>query len=245
MKRLLFALTVVLGLGVSSANPASSATYTFTNLTIPGSTETSGNYAFHLNDLGDVVVHTDTGLNDVYNLHTKTYTPIPNDPAATLTVAGGVNNAGKIVGYYFTSAGGILGFSLSGGVFTTVQYPPGSTDTLLFDVSNNGQLAGLFYPGASGVQTGFVYSEGVFTAASVPAAWGYSTGLNGLNNAGTVVGYYLPNGAPIVGFYDQGVTYSISTGRSPRSRGPRATRRLIFTESMTPASCSAPRGTTS
>src|SRR5262249_29857657 len=73
------------------------------------------------------------------------YTTI-NDPLSTQnTIAGGINNAGQIVGYYSGSGGYYLGFVDSGGVFTTLNANDPSlpaVSTILAGINASGQIVG-------------------------------------------------------------------------------------------------------
>ena len=84
----LFLASATMACGLALATPASSATYNFVTLSVPGATP--GNYlaVSGINDLGQAIVTEEepnvsfdfTTINDVYNWHTDTYTPLPAYP---------------------------------------------------------------------------------------------------------------------------------------------------------------------
>ncbi len=102
-----------------------------------------------------------------YNRAHPTYTFTSIDvPEATLTAAQGINAAGQVAGWYWTSDGRDHGFVLSKGEFTTIDYP----DAYYTDVRGigpNGELVGTFAGQEEPVEAyhGFVMSAaGGFTA---------------------------------------------------------------------------------
>jgi hypothetical protein len=226
MKKFLSTTVATAVCGLLGAAPAWSATYTFTTLTIPGAPAGSFQFASSVNDLNEAIVTAEppdvtfnfTAVDDIYNLGTKTYTPIPPDPAAdsgpyNSTQALGINNSGQIVGFYhpIPAVGSAwAGFSLSGGSFTTVIYPAGSTYSYPFGVNDHGQMVGIFY---DGVQTnGYVESSGAFRTADVPVAWGNNTFMEALNDSGTAVGGYTPATATASQvFASSSFVYSLAT----------------------------------
>lgn len=64
-------------------------------------------------------------------------------PGATMTAAQGINAAGEVVGWYFTTDGRQHGFVMKGTGFTTVDYP-GAFYTDVRGIGPNGELVGTF-----------------------------------------------------------------------------------------------------
>ena len=113
---------------------------------------------------------------------------------ARTNFANGINNFGRIVGYYQnppTSPG--IGFLYSDGVFTKIV-APNSEGTQLYGINNAGQIAGTSYPLAEGRPHGFLYSNGTFSTIEAPGA--VITYARGINDAGDIVGYFrMPDGS--------------------------------------------------
>jgi len=199
----LFLASATMACGLALATPASSAAYNFVTLSVPGATP--GNYlaVSGLNDLGQAIVTEEepnvsfdfTTIDDVYNWHTNTYTPLPAYPGSTpnSTQSFDINNAGVVVGDYHATGIVWSGFTLSGGSFTPVIYPAGSPYSYPIGISNNGDLAGLWVDD-SGNLHGYVRIGSTFTSLDVPASWGNETSGSAINNAGTAVGIYSPPG---------------------------------------------------
>src|SRR5690242_7070432 len=75
-------------------------------------------------------------------------------PGASVTVAGGINPRGDIVGRYIT-AGVQHGFLLSSGTFNTID-PPGSVATEATMINSEGDIVGVYVH--AGVTHGFLLS---------------------------------------------------------------------------------------
>ena len=185
--------------------------------------------ALSINDNGQVLVsaldvsgteppgrqHVD--FNDVYDIHTHTFTALPAFPGAVAnsTLANGINDSGQIVGQYdpgvtTTPDGAGIAFLYSGGVYTTVN-PFNDSDSNIFAlaISNNGLITGaddnIDSMGNALSSQGFVGSGSLYTAFQVGSVPGTFTVGRGVNDSGTVAGYYgLPSGASGVFLYSGG-----------------------------------------
>ena len=106
----------------------------FTTFDVPGSAAPSGTVGLGINDHGEVVGTTWTGMatRRGFVLSKGVYTTL-DVPGAALTVAEGINNAGQIAGLYFDADGNEHGFVLSNGVYTTIDVPGSVCDRGLFD----------------------------------------------------------------------------------------------------------------
>ena len=227
MRTLLLGFVAAAWCGLCGVAPAWSApSYTFTTLSLPGAVAGDFIFGSSINDQGQVVVSAEvpgvsfdfTAIDDIYNMHTGTYTPLPAYPGSSpdSTEAFSINNAGQIVGEYHTAGISWGGFLLSGGSFSPVTYPAGSTHSYPIDNGNNGQIVGS-YLNASSVLSGYTKSGSTYSAIGVPAAWGYGGLPNGVNKFGTIVGQYLPTGAPLdynyaESFIDAGGVYTQAAG---------------------------------
>jgi uncharacterized membrane protein len=101
-----------------------------------------------------------------------------------ISAAGGINNAGQIVG--FNNLG--KGFLLSGGSYTDFAVP-GSLVTSARGLNDAGQIVGVYDAQVLGPDHGFVLSGGSYTSIDVSGA--AMTDPNGINNAGDIVGVYF------------------------------------------------------
>jgi len=125
---------------------------------------------------------------------TYTYTTLDHPLGFNITEATGINAAGQIVGYYYSSSSGTAnGFLYSGGMYTTLDDPLGVRGTFLHGINARGQIVG-DYLDSSGVPHGFLYSRGSFTTLNEPLAVGYVTDANGINANGEIVGDYYNGG---------------------------------------------------
>jgi probable HAF family extracellular repeat protein len=117
---------------------------------------------------------------------TYTYTTI-DDPSGRNTQAFGINNAGQVVGQYFSN-NATHGFLYSGGTYATLDDPSSSNVTKAFGINDAGQIVGI-YQGAGLESHGFLYSGGNYATVDDPFA-ADGTVATGINNAGEVVGSY-------------------------------------------------------
>jgi hypothetical protein len=143
----------------------------------------------------------------VYNLVTKSFTPInlPSSFSATSITATGINDAGVISGYFTNGLGATLGFIDDGGTFTSYNDPSGS-DTMFLGINSSDEVVGS-YMAASGETEGLLFNLGTNTFQTVndpfgsldPAFGVTGTTINGINNAGDLVGFYS-DGTNVNGF---------------------------------------------
>lgn len=142
----------------------------------------------------------------LYNISSASFTAV-TFPGATSTTATGINNAGVISGFY-TDAGGVVhGFIDNGGTYTSFDDPSGGgTNTMLLGLNNEGLAVGSFVDG-SGETQGLILNIGTVAwqtisdpGASATAAFNVTgTTVNGLNDAGDLVGFYS-DGTNVDGF---------------------------------------------
>jgi uncharacterized membrane protein len=114
-------------------------------------------------------------------------------PGSYETDAAGINNAGQIVGSFFSgqpspSGQPLHGFLYNNGAFTILD-PPGSDLTVASAINNVGQIVGNYYTGTtSGVRYTFLYTQGGgFTTIETPD-YLYPFSPTGINDAGTILG---------------------------------------------------------
>jgi hypothetical protein len=140
----------------------------------------------------------------------NTFTP-QNFPGAVQTMVVGINGAGSTAGIYMDAGGTTHGYTDIGGVFTTVD-EPGTVFNQALGINSSNTTVGYFALDQAAGQMGqSAYSQlnGVFTNinALLPATNQNSQAV-GINNAGNIVGFYLPTAATSIGFLDQGGTIS-------------------------------------
>jgi parallel beta-helix repeat protein len=107
-------------------------------------------------------------------------------PDAISTSAGGINDAGDLVGNVTTRDRKAHGFLLRDGRFTLIDYPDASS-TGVATLNNKGDIIG-FYVDSTGKERGFVLSGGRFALIEYPGA--DMTRPIGINNRGDIVGMF-------------------------------------------------------
>lgn len=186
---------------------------TFTSVSDPSTpvAPTTVNQLLGVNDNGQAVgFYLDATGNSqayLYNITAKSFTPItlPGSFDAMNTTATGINDAGVISGFYTNTGGTTLGFIDNGGTFTSYNDPSGS-DTMFLGINASDEVVGSYLDG-SGVTEGLLFNSGSATfqtvddpLASAMSAFGVNgTTINGINNAGDLVGFYS-DGTNVNGF---------------------------------------------
>jgi uncharacterized membrane protein len=181
---------------LAMAQAAQAGNYTFTTIPLPGLPAGDNPGALSINDVGSVVLiggsATADDVTTIYNIHSHTYTPIPGFPGAPAgqTAPSAINNAGQIVGNYFTiSIGSYQGFLLSGGSFTTIAPPQtlGTNFSEATGINNTGQIVGGWAIVSNHVQ-GFVLSGSFYTTLNAAPPATNATVPVSINDLGQIVG---------------------------------------------------------
>jgi hypothetical protein len=155
--------------------------------------------------------------------------PNPSPPPTTFfTQVYGPDAAGDTVGFYVDTAGLNHGFTDIGGTFSTVDRPGTSFNQLLGINQNGTEIAGYSStnPAGNTLQEAFSLVTGTTNYTDINALLVAKFGPNfnsqatGVNNTGTVVGFYQPTTTTFAGFEDKGglissVTFPGSTNTTP------------------------------
>jgi uncharacterized membrane protein len=158
----------------------------FTSINAPGEAYT---HLTGINNSGGIVGVAKLG-NSGFLYKGGNFTPI-NIPHADWVNPHGINDSGHIVGSY-QDTHGFHGFLYIGGTFTPIDVPgspPPDYDnhTEALAINNSGHIVGSYWD-AHGIH-GFLYAGANLTRINVPGA--FSTVASGINNFGSIVGYYL------------------------------------------------------
>lgn len=129
-----------------------------------------------------------------------------NFPGSAQTMVTDINGAGSTVGIYMDTAGTTHGYTDIGGVLRTVDQA-GTVFNQGLGINNSNTTVGYFALDAAAGQIGqSAYSQqnGVFTNinALLPPTSQNSQAV-GINNAGAIVGFYLPISTTSIEFLDQ------------------------------------------
>ena len=194
-------LAAMVGLSVlvvvaSLANAA--ASYTFTQIDVPGATQTT---PFGINDRGKIVGFfiDSTGVHGFLRDTSGSFTTIdvpglpngcttePGQINSAVTEARGINNAGEIVGF-FGCPRNQHGFLFAGGSFTQLDVLAAAED-----INNVEQIVGV------GVGGGVLLEpDGTVITFSVPGSQS-ETEASGINDAGQIVGTFITPPPPTGG----------------------------------------------
>ena len=143
-----------------------------------------------------------------YNISAKIFTSItlPGSFNAVMTTVTGINDAGELSGFYMDAGGTTHGFIDNGGMFTSFDDPNAVGNTMFLGLNNDGLLVGS-YVDAAGVTNGLVYNSILNSWQTVDdpnqspnVAFNVTgTTINGINDAGKLVGFYS-DGTNVNGF---------------------------------------------
>jgi hypothetical protein len=117
-------------------------------------------------------------------------------PSNANSQAVGINDLGRIVGFYQPTSLTSIGFLDVGGVISTID-PFSSLFTQALGINAAGDIVG-FYVDGLGVQHGYVDEDGTFI--SFDPAGSTNTTINGINDLGQIVGFFSDPNGNTVGF---------------------------------------------
>ena len=123
-------------------------------------------------------------------------------PGATSLTASAINNRGDVAGFYTSSSGASDAFLLtSGGRHYTLAFP-GASATQGLGVNDSDEVAGVYTvgTGSNAAMHGFTWAPGRgFHTVDDPDGMGTTT-INGLNDEGDIVGFYVDGSGNTDGF---------------------------------------------
>jgi uncharacterized membrane protein len=138
----------------------------------------------------------------LYNVRRKSFTEIgiPGSPSVTTTA---INDDGKVAGFYVGAQGQPVGFIRSSrGQITVLPGPQGAVSTTPLGINNKNEVVGS-YMDATGATHGFTWTRrGGYTTIDDPNAMKGGpamTVVNGVNDLGQLVGFYLDDNGNIDG----------------------------------------------
>jgi PEP-CTERM motif-containing protein len=194
-----FPTLAVIALRATSIEAASYTVQTIIDPVNPTFTQALG-----INNSGTIVGF-DGSTAQGYTLTGGTFTP-ENYPAAAQTMLTGINGAGNTVGIYIDGAGTTHGFTDMGGTFKTVDQPGTVFNQGLGINSGNvtvGYSSAIDPAGMVG-QKAYSQSGGAFTSINALLPVNFNSQAVGINNAGNIVGFYMPTSTTSIGFEDIG-----------------------------------------
>jgi len=142
-----------------------------------------------------------------YDVRSRTFTRVqvpgyPTGTAGPSLTAAAINNSDDVAGFYTNAAGDTDAFlAMNHGRFRTLEFP-GATATQAFGVNDRDEVAGAYTLGSgSGATThGFTWTPGGgFATVDDPHGIGTTT-INGINDAGDLVGFYTDAAGNTDGF---------------------------------------------
>lgn len=134
-------------------------------------------------------------------------------PGAMSSTASGINNRGEIVGFFTNKKGAVQGFLITPRG-TVVEFAiPGASSTMAFGVNDFGAVVGTFMRGSgtNAKSFGFVWQQGRGVRVVNDPLGSGATTLNGINDAGDLVGFYTDAKGNTDGLLVSRGTFSVAT----------------------------------
>jgi hypothetical protein len=135
----------------------------------------------------------------IYDQNGGVFLQIVN-PLATSSQATGINDQQTVCGFYVDASSVTHGFLLNFGTLTTLDFPAaGTTSTQALGLNDKGMVVGVYM--VRSVMHGFVYNStnGHYHSVDDPKGMGTTT-INGINNFGQIVGFYVDSKGDTDGF---------------------------------------------
>lgn len=205
MKRTIFPRAAALLLIVSSSMGTALAapSYTVQNVQFP--TDPTFTQLLGINNAGTIAGFHGAVTSQGFTLTQPNTFTSQNFPGSAMSMVTAINGAGNTAGIYQDAGGTTHGYTDIGGTFKTVDQP-GTVFNQALGISATTTVgySALDKAGQVG-QSAYRQSGGVFTNinALLPATNQNSQAV-GINNAGNVVGFYLPTATTSIGFLDIG-----------------------------------------
>jgi uncharacterized membrane protein len=138
----------------------------------------------------------------IYDENGGVFLPIVN-PLSVNSQATGINDLGVVCGFYVDAGNVTHGFLLNFGTLTTLDFPGSTSFTQALGLNNKGQVVGVYQVGAD--MHGFIYNSANGHFRTVDDPNGVNAGLktttiNGINNLGQIVGFYVDSVGNTDGF---------------------------------------------
>ncbi len=200
MRLMIAVLAATSALGAASA--ARATTYSVTDVTAP-----DGSNFIQL--LG---INNSLTIGGTYNGTTplgftlvlpNSFTP-QNFPGSVSSMVTAINNNGSTAGIYVDAGGTTHGYTDIGGTFTTVDRG-GTVFNQALGINDSNVTVGYDSatdPAGMTGQTAYSQSGGVFTDINALLPLNSNSQAVGINNAGNIVGFYMPTATTSVGFLD-------------------------------------------
>jgi hypothetical protein len=196
------ALTMIL---FASIGTALAVPYTVQNVQFP--TDPTFTQLLGINNTGTIAGFHGAATAQAFTLTLpNTYTN-QNFPSSAQSMATAINGAGSIAGIYVDVGGITHGYTNIGGTFTTVDQP-GTAFNQALGINSANTTVGYSTatdPAGQIGQKAYSQSGGAFTDINIllPPTNQNSQAV-GINNAGNIVGFYLPTTTTSIGFIDVG-----------------------------------------
>lgn len=134
----------------------------------------------------------------LYSIFTHKFVAVQLPGAVSLT-ATGINNHGNVAGFFNKATGAVKSFLITHNGHVRILAVPGADATQAFGLNDNREVVGVYTIGTNNY--GFTWTRAAgFQTVSDPKALPGTTFVNGVNNAGDLVGFYTSSNTNTNGF---------------------------------------------
>ena len=205
-------LLIACGAGLAAAtgvSPAQAAPYAVQVVAFPG--DPTFTQLLGINNAGTIAGFHGAATASGFTLTLPNTFKNQNFPGSAMSMVTAINAAGSTAGIFQDSGGTTHGYTDIGGIFKTVD-ESGTVFNQALGINSANTTVGYFALDKAAGQVGqsaYSQSGGAFTNinALLPTTNQNSQAV-GINNAGNVVGFYLPTATTSIGFLDVGGTIS-------------------------------------
>jgi hypothetical protein len=198
-----FAAAVILVLTSWGTRPASAISFLVQSISYPG--DPAFTQLLGINNGGTIVGTHNSATPQGFTLTLPNTFTSQNFPGSVSTTVTAINSNGDTAGTYVDAGGTSHGFTRVGGTFTTVDQP-GTVFNQTLGINASSNTVGYSAATKAGTTNQMAYSQsgGVFTNINPLLPTNSNSQATGLNNAGNIVGFYMPTNATSIGFLDMG-----------------------------------------
>lgn len=190
------------------ASPVQAASYVVQPVVFPG--DTAFTQLLGINNAGTIAGFHGAVTAQGFTLTLPNTFTGQNFPGSAMSMVTAINGAGSTAGIFQDAAGTTHGYTYIGGTFKTVDQS-GTVFNQALGINSANTTVGYFALDKAAGQVGqsaYSQSGGLFTSINALLPANQNSQAVGINNAGNVVGFYLPTTTTSIGFLDIGGTIS-------------------------------------
>ena len=210
MKRAFISRAAALSVIVSASMGTALATPTYNIQNVQFPTDLAFTQLLGINNAGTIAGFHGAVVTQGFTLTLPHTFTSQNFPGSVTSLATAINGAGSTAGIYQDGGGTTHGYTQMGGLFSTVDQP-GTVFNQALGINDSNTTVGYFAADKAGQtgQSAYRQSGGVFTNLNALLPTNQNSQAVGINNAGNIVGFYMPAATTSIGFLEVGGAISM------------------------------------